>query len=649
MSSRLSLRVLAVFVLFTLIIPLALIANEVYGDGDDNPYSIPEKAELKYPNLGSTLNQMVARVETRESSAEEAAKEAPVHQGPAVAVTIYLSGNVDDVVAFLEENGGDPRNVGEDYIEAYVPVALLGQVSEQLGVIRVREIIPSLPAQSTPEIAGNGPPVHLTAAWNQAGYSGQGVTVGVIDVGFEGFSSLMGTELPTTVVSRCYIDIGQFTENLDDCEVDSGHGTAVAEAVIDIAPEVSLYIAKPNSPGDLQATVDWMASQGISVINHSVSWVFDGPGDGTSPPPSGDSPLNTVDRAVDSGIVWVNSAGNKAQNTWFESGRSLVINSDGFVEFAPSELFNCFSLKPETSFTAQLRWEDDWPGAARDLDLFLWDTQIGAIVLDSADPQSGEAGHYPLEILRAQYSSAIETTLCFVVELYSGSQPDWVQLQMLSGPDIEHHTSDGSITNPAESANPGMLAVGAAPWYDVHTIESFSSRGPTPDGRIKPDIVGADCGATALAALDRYVEGFCGTSQAAPHVAGMAALVRQRFPSYTPAEVSSYLKTGADPRGDVPNNTWGHGFAWLPPFTRQDSPDRDALVALYRATGGDSWTNQANWLREDAPIALWQGVTTDINNRVTRLYLSDNQLTGEVPDRVGQPRQPAACRYGGTG
>ena len=107
---------------------------------------------------------------------------------------------------------------------------------------------------------------------------------------------------------------------------------------------------------------------------------------------------------------------------------------------------------------------------------------------------------------------------------------------------IEHHTGTGSITNPAESANPGMLAVGAAPWFDVNTIEYYSSRGPTPDGRVKPDIVGADCGETALASLNENRRGFCGTSQSAPHVAGMAALVRQRFPDYTPAQVAAYLK-----------------------------------------------------------------------------------------------------------
>lgn len=60
-----------------------------------------------------------------------------------------------------------------------------------------------------------------------------------------------------------------------------------------------------------------------------------------------------------------------------------------------------------------------------------------------------------------------------------------------------------------------------------------------------------------------YGEDFFGTSQAAPHVAGLAVLVKQRFPTYTPQQIASYLKTHADARGSVPNNTWGHGFARL--------------------------------------------------------------------------------------
>ena len=121
---------------------------------DDTLPTLPEKRELKYPNLGSSLDQMVASVEEGGLSAKEAAEDAPVHQEASVAVTIYLSGNVDDVVKLLEDNGGSPRNVGEDYIEAYVPLSLLGQVSEQPGVIRVREIAPPEPAQSGRPVTG---------------------------------------------------------------------------------------------------------------------------------------------------------------------------------------------------------------------------------------------------------------------------------------------------------------------------------------------------------------------------------------------------------------------------------------------------------------------------------------------------------------
>ena len=86
----------------------------------------PKKPDLKYPNLGSHLNQLVASVEEGRATAQQAAEGASIHSGESIAVTIHLSANVDDVVRFLEDNGGDPRNVGEDYIEAYVPVALLG-------------------------------------------------------------------------------------------------------------------------------------------------------------------------------------------------------------------------------------------------------------------------------------------------------------------------------------------------------------------------------------------------------------------------------------------------------------------------------------------------------------------------------------------
>ena len=621
MRSRTSFRVLVIVALFTLLIPLAVPTPGAAADGDDDQYAIPEKVELKYPNLESMLNQLVARVEEGEASAQEAAEETPVHREASVAVTIHLSGNVDDVAQFLEDNGGDSRNVGEDYIEAYVPVSLLGPVSEQPGVLKVRTIVPPEPDYG--DFTSQGVQVHGSSGWNQAGYSGEGIKVGIIDSGFEGFRDLMGTELPAMVQARCYTDIGDFTQNLADCEADDDHGTAVAEAVIDIAPEVSLYIAHPRSKGDLQAAADWMVLEGVSVINHSVGWSFDGPGDGTSP--YSDSPLRTVDRAVAGGSIWVNSAGNDAQKTWFGPPS---VGSLGIMYFSGFDIANDMLLEAGEAILVDMRWDDRWGGATRDFDVCVFHRDIQGIGDCSFDLQSGGAGHVPREFLR--FESLIDGPYQVVVFYYSGNLPAWLQLRVRGGGvSIEHYTAHHSISNPGESANPGMLAVGAAPWDNVHTIEPYSSRGPTPDGRTKPEIVGVACGETSRIPLDVAGRGFCGTSQASPHVAGMAALVRQRFPDFTPVEVANYLKENAEQRESPdPNNTWGHGFAKLP------AVDRAALEALYNATGGDNWANNDNWL-SDAPIGQWLGVTTGPGGRVTVLNLTENQLSGAIPAELG--------------
>ena len=588
MRSEMSFRLLVIAALFTVLIPLGVTTPGVHGDGDDNQYPIPEKSELKYPNLGYHLDQLAARVEEGEATAREAAEDASMHREESVAVTIHLSGNVEDVVSFLEGNGGSPRNVGEDYIEAYVPVTLLGQVSEQTGVLRVREIIPPEPAYG--DFTSQGVQVHGSSGWNQAGFTGQGLKVGVIDLGFEGFRDLMGVELPENVQARCYTDLGRFTRNLADCENGDDHGTGVAETIMDIAPQVSLYFANPRYRGDLQSTVEWMVSQGVSVISCSVMWTFDGPGDGTSP--FSYSPLKNVDRAVAGGIIWVNAAGNYAQKTWF----GPPVNSDGdtWVDFDGPDETNALLLEAGQTIRVQLRWEGVWGEEDTDLDMILYDSNLDPVWF-SGDYQSGPlAGDFPIPWDFIRYDVPSDGVYHLAILHYSGLLPDWVQLTVwgVSGP-LEYHTSSGSISNPSESKNRGMLAAGAAAWDDVDTIRASSSRGPTPDGRVKPDIVGATCGKTT------YGVGFCGTSQAAPHVAGMAALVRQRFPNYSPVQVAGYLKENAEQRETPdPNNTWGHGFAKLP------AVDRAALEALYNATGGDSWLETDNWMTSGGAVHL---------------------------------------------
>ena len=157
---------------------------------------------------------------------------------------------------------------------------------------------------------------------------------------------------------------------------------------------------------------------------------------------------------------------------------------------------------------------------------------------------------------------------CLTVEQFSGysyttPQPGWVQLIDHAGNALRW-TQGGGIGNPAESANPGVLAVGAASWRSPAEINHYSSRGPTPDGRVKPDIVGVDQGTSITYGSVSSGMGFAGTSQASPHVAGLAALVAGRWPRLTAIETASYLRDHATQALGADPNVWGSGLAILP-------------------------------------------------------------------------------------
>jgi hypothetical protein len=181
-----------------------------------------------------------------------------------------------------------------------------------------------------------------------------------------------------------------------------------------------------------------------------------------------------------------------------------------------------------------------------------------SLVSDSSARQNGSIGNTPYE--RIVYLAVASDTYHIAVAQFAGAIPSWIQVRAFSGQTLEYSTVARSITSAAASTNTGLLGVGATPWFNDDTIETFSSQGPTIDGRTKPDIVGVDRGDSATYGPSA----FSGTSQASPHVAGLAALVKQRFPSMTPFEVATFLKANALPRGAAPNNTWGSGLAQLP-------------------------------------------------------------------------------------
>ena len=543
-----------------------------------------DKEPPEYPNLDSNLNRLaqVAEEAPRPASADG---QGSGQAAEPVLVTFYIDPDyVGDVREYLEENGVFVRHVGEDYIEAHVPPGLLGAASERPGVLRVDTVIPAQRTQTRENVASQGVGLHGAEAWHDAGYRGDSVRVGIIDSGFQGFSRLQGSELPSTVTARCYFEGPRAPSSRPQhCEVDSDHGTAVAETLIDVAPAVNLYIANPHSLGDLRDAVDWMAEQEVRVINHSLGRPPDGPGDGTSP--FSNSPLRTIDAAVKADIAWINAGGNEGLKVWY--GTFSDPDNSGVHDFTPRDNGNHFIVQEGDQVAVFMRWDDSWGGADCDLDLELFSNERdtdGRYPLVSYDHrfQDGSGGSIPLAVVGfdGEATAADEGIYFLVIRKHTCvEEPAWIQLiAWIRGP-LQYRSPAFHMGGPQESGNPGMLAVGATHYWNTRVIAPYSSRGPTIDGRTKPDITGVDCGRSVVIWATSFSEDaqcwFPGTSQAAPHVAGLAALVQQRFPGYTPTRVTSYLRRNAAERGGGTNNIWGHGLATLPDPSGTSEPPGD--------------------------------------------------------------------------
>jgi hypothetical protein len=120
----------------------------------------------------------------------------------------------------------------------------------------------------------------------------------------------------------------------------------------------------------------------------------------------------------------------------------------------------------------------------------------------------------------------------------------------------EGGTSWYYITAPADGIN--TLAIGAV--NNQNQIASFSSRGPSYDGRIKPDVVTQGVGVYCAAAgnFSGYLTA-SGTSVAAPIASGIAALLLSAYPHLKNSQVKNILIETAD-NSSSPNNDVGYGL-----------------------------------------------------------------------------------------
>ena len=170
----------------------------------------------------------------------------------------------------------------------------------------------------------------------------------------------------------------------------------------------------------------------------------------------------------------------------------------------------------------------------------------------------------------------IEPSRDIVVQALSAAARAGVVPVVAAGNDFSGF-GNGSVSSPGST--PEAITVGAVSTTrsgPANVIADFSSGGPTPVSlQLKPEVSAPGVSILSASPGGGFVT-LSGTSMASPHVAGAVALLRQRHPSWTPAQLKSALaQTGDGVFADstrtteAPTNREGGGVVDLP---RADAP-----------------------------------------------------------------------------
>lgn len=404
-----------------------------------------------------------------------------------VEVVVQGTGDPDAVYDGVVRAGFDVRGQAGTALQVFVPWDRLRDLADVPGVERIRE-----PWRArAKDVRTEGYDAVMERDWHVDGITGAGVSVAVVDVGFAGADALAGTEIPANAVA-------DFSRGQSDS---TDHGTAVTEIIYDFAPDATYYLASFSTDVELGEILANLTDLGVDVINGSFGFDNVWHADGTS------SLSQYADRAVEEGAIYVAAAGN--ENDKYRVG-ALALGNGGEVSIAGMTGVWCATGGgyADVSF----RWSEPFGQARQDLDLVVYN-EDGSVCGRSEETQDGEG--WPYELVSVMGCSARVRA----VPIAAGAEVTGLvgYLYGTFGIDEDAWTNTEDLTLPGDTF--GGVTVGA--WYPGDdTLAFYSSRGPTNDGRTKPDVVGP----TGVSTQTYGVGRFEGSSAATPHGSGVAAL-----------------------------------------------------------------------------------------------------------------------------
>jgi subtilisin family serine protease len=371
-------------------------------------------------------------------------------------------------------------------------------------------------------------------------------------------------------------------------------GRALAQVVHDVAPRSAIgFHTGFNGQADMAQGIRELAGAfAADVIVDDVLY-FDEPffQDGVL--------ARAVDEVHDQGVVFVSAAGNADHRSYDapfrdsgQTGFFQYLDETRRHDFDPGpgvDVFQKLTLPPLASTVLILQWAEPFlsastanppVGAVTDYDLFVYKTDAprsGNFSDVLARSDSFNPGRDAFEAVRVANPGDTPLDVYVAIERFRPAGfdgPDVDRMKLIdvgSLPEREWSDGDGATSFGHANAR-GALAVGAAAWFETPLfgvtpprVETYSSAGgvpivfapdglrlPTPIVRETPDVVAPDGVDTTFYEApgdipedDNDFPNFFGTSAAAPHVAGVAALLKGRGLALTADAVEQRIEAGA--------------------------------------------------------------------------------------------------------